>query len=203
MPDNKKLNAFHFIILAASIFWTFTGIISPQSKSNLDIFYSLADSTVSTFIHSENPHDSVYTEITNLGAYSVFNNQILGFLHSNQLKAVSEKGTGTPQFLYTIEKASTTYEDIFRDGFLGTYLVKRRLTFKGNYFYTGKGLKEFNLVYSDTVKVDEIKDLENSVFSFTVGTIPAEPFFSGLFEPVAALGTAAAAVILFFTVRGK
>jgi hypothetical protein len=58
-------------------------------------------------------------------------------------------------------------------------------------------------MYIDTIKVDDIKNLENISFKFTTGSLPPEPFFSGLFEPVFALGTAAAAVILFFTIRSK
>ena len=155
------------------------------------------------FINSDIPNSPVFTELNNSGTYSVFNNHILGLLHSKGIKSISEKGTTAPQFLYSVEKATTVYGDIFRDGFLGAYLVKRELAYKGNYFYTGSGLKEFNIFYSDTIKVDDLKNLENNSFSFTVGIVPAEPFFSGLFEPVAALGTAAAVVILFFTVRSK
>ena len=201
MPEIKKINKIFFFLFA--VFFLTSVPVSSQSKSNLELFYSLADSSVNLFIHSDNPQGNVYTEVVNNGTYSIFNNHILGFLHTKEFKSVSEKGTNAPQFLYSIEKASTVYGDIFRDGFLGTYLVERNLTFKGNYFFTGRGLTEFNLVYKDTVKLNDIKDLENSAFSFTVGVVPAEPFFSGLFEPVAALGTAAAAVILFFTVRSK
>jgi hypothetical protein len=203
MPEIKKINSVCFLILLTFFSLSFTETISSQTKSNLEIFYLLADSSVNMFVHSDNPNGSFYTEVTNSGTFSVFNSHILAFLQTKEFKPISEKGTNASQFLYSIEKASTVYGDIFRDGFLGTYLIQRELTFKGNYFYTGKGLTEFNLVYSDTVKVDDIKILENSAFSFTVGVVPAEPFFSGLFEPVAALSTAAAAVILFFTVRSK
>ena len=80
---------------------------------------------------------------------------------------------------------------------------KREISLKGNYFYSGSGKKDFSYSSNDTVKVDDIKNLENVSFKFTNGTLPPEPFFTGLFEPVVALGTAAAAVILFFTVRSK
>ncbi len=203
MPELKKLKASFILILLAVSLMIFPKTILPQTKSNLEMFYSLADSSVNMFIRSDNPNGKIYTEVITNGTYSIFNSHILGYLQSKELKIISEKGTVSPQFLYSIEKISTAYGDIFRDGFLGTYLVERKLTYKGNYLYTGKELRDFNLVYSDTVNVDDIKNLENSAFNFTVGIVPPEPFFSGLFEPVAALGTAAAAVILFFTVRSK
>lgn len=203
MHEVKKISAVYVLILSTVLALSFTMDNFSQTKSNIEIFYSLADSSVNVFIQSDNPNGNVYAELNNSGSYTIFNNHILGLIQAKGIKPISEKGTGVPQFLYSVEKASTSYGDIFRDGFLGTYLVKRELAFKGNYFYTGKGLKEFNFVYTDTVKVEEIKDLENSSFSFTVGAVPTEPFFSGLFEPVAALGTAAVAVILFFTVRSR
>jgi hypothetical protein len=203
MPEIKNLTALYFLILFTVISLAVTSTIFPQTKSNLEIFYSLADSSVNSFIHSNNPNGNVYTELNNGGTYSVFNSHILGLLQAKGIKPISGKGTDAPQYLYSVIKASTIYGDVFRDGFLGDFLVKRELVFTGNYFYTGAGLKEFNLLYTDTVKVEDIKNLENTSFNFTVGIVPTEPFFSGLFEPIAALGTAAVAVILFFTVRSR
>jgi len=53
------------------------------------------------------------------------------------------------------------------------------------------------------VKVEEIKYLQNESFPFTTGKIPPEPFLSAIAEPLIAIGTAAAVVILFFSVRSK
>ncbi len=55
----------------------------------------------------------------------------------------------------------------------------------------------------DTVKVDDIKFLENESFPFTKGTTPSEPFLSGFAEPLIAIGTAAAVIVIFFTVRSE
>jgi hypothetical protein len=88
-------------------------------------------------------------------------------------------------------------------------MVQRKISLKGNFFITASGTSDANyssefIYYQlDSINVDDIKNFENSSFKFTQGTIPPEPFFTGLFEPVFALGTAAAAVILFFTVRSK
>jgi hypothetical protein len=127
----------------------------------------------------------------------------LGILKAKGIIPANEKSDSLPIFSYTIEKPFTQYMNIFRDGFWGPFLVQREISLKGNYFYSGSGKKDFNFECMDTIKVDDIKNLENISFKFTNATLPPEPFFTGLFEPVVALGTAAAAVILFFTVRSR
>jgi hypothetical protein len=181
----------------------FIGILFPQNKTNLEIFYSLTDSSVAQFVFFSKPPAKIKVEMNNGDVYSIFNNQLLGNLKAKGIDPVFEKNDSIPVFSYTIEKPLTQYTHIFRDGFLGPFLVNREISLKGNYFYSGSGKKEFSFIYTDTVKVDDIKNLENISFKFTNGTLPPEPFFTGIFEPVVALGTAAAAVILFFTVRSR
>jgi hypothetical protein len=75
----------------------------------------------------------------------------------------------------------------------------------GNYLLTfsenGKTKFEFSAV--DTVKVEDVKLLENESFPFTQSNIPAEPFMSGIAEPLIAITAAAAIIILFFSIRSK
>ena len=161
------------------------------------------DSSVAQFVFFSSPPVKIKVELSGNDGYPIFNNQVLGNLKVRGIESANEKGDILPLFSYTIEKPLTQYSHIFRDGFLGPFLVQREISLKGNYFYSGSGKKDFSFACIDTVKVDDIKNLENVSFKFTNGTLPPEPFFTGLFEPVVALGTAAAAVILFFTVRSK
>jgi hypothetical protein len=194
VPYSFRLVCFSFL---------FMGTLFPQNKSNLEVLYSLVDSSVTQFVFFSNPPAKIRVELNNGDVYSVFNSRIMGNLKAKGIEPVNGKSDSLPLFSYTIEKPFTQYTNLFRDGFLGTYLVQREISLKGNYYYSGSGKKDFNFVCADTVKVDDIKNLENISFKFTTGTIPPEPFFTGLFEPIAALGTAAAAVILFFTVRSR
>ena len=104
-----------------------------------------------------------------------------------------------------MEDAGLEYGEIDRDGWFGDYYVPRTLFIKGNYLNTSsnKGLQQFFITAIDTVKVEELELLENNSFPFTEGNIPAEPFLSSVWEPIIAIGVAAAAIILFFTVRSK
>ena len=181
----------------------YIGSLLSQTKTNLEVFYNLVDSSVTQFVYFSNPPAKIKVEMNNGDVYSIFNNQLLGDLKNKGIVPATQMRDSLPLFSYTIEKPLTQYTDIFRDGFLGPFLVQREISLQGNYFYSGSGKKEFYYSYSDTVKVDDIKNLENISFKFTNSTLPPEPFFTGLFEPVVALGTAAAAVILFFTVRSR
>jgi hypothetical protein len=185
--------------------------ISAQPETNLDIFYKLVDSSANDFI-SQIPQleDSVDLKL-NLGeSYSVFSNKIIAALYSNGKIVVIENlepaiGKDAISVNYIIDDANVKYGEIFRDGFFGDYYIHRNISLKGNYLiHTNSAFyKEFNFSFNDTIRYDEIKSVENISFPFTRGKVPAEPFFSGLFEPIVAIGTAALAVILFFTIRSK
>jgi hypothetical protein len=56
---------------------------------------------------------------------------------------------------------------------------------------------------TDTIWVKDINTLENESFDFTKGQIPTEPFFLSIWEPVIAIGIAAAVIILFFSIRSQ
>lgn len=108
---------------------------------------------------------------------------------------------------YNLELANIKYNDVFKDGLFGIYLVEREANVKGmfNSSKDGKLIKgrefEFNAI--DTVFYSNISNLENIAYSFTQAELPDEPFFSSTLEPVIAIGTAAVAVYLFFNIRSK
>ena len=83
--------------------------------------------------------------------------------------------------------------------------TNRNVTLSGNYSVNQPevSVRNFRYSYSDTVNANMIKKIENPAFPFTQASIPAEPFFSSIYEPVIAVGAAALTVILFFTVRSK
>ena len=94
---------------------------------------------------------------------------------------------------------------MFRDGWFGSHYIQRYSTIFGNYLQTfsANGKKEFEITKVDTVKVEDLKYLENESFPFTKGTVPPEPFLSGFAEPLLAIVTVAAVIVIFFTVRSE
>ncbi len=183
-----------------------TDSINAQTKTNFDIFYSLIDSSVNE-ISKELNKDAVYQVQMQLGTvYGVFGNEIKSAFASNGLKFKSDSDSIFNILTFVLEEASVEYGDIFRDGIFSNFLTERTVNIQGNYSIESKGefyKKDFSAEAIDTVDVDQIEELENLSYPFTHSDLGPEPFFSGLLEPIVAIGTAAVAIILFFTVRSK
>ena len=182
--------------------------INCQTKTNLEIFYSLTDSLVDRIVKEIPSNENKLLLTLNLGeSYSLFSNEIISEFRKNgkEIFEHSSDSTDLPYVNIVMEDAEVEYGEIFRDGWFGMHYVERFSTISGNYLHTFSGgeKKEFEITNVDTIKVENIKILENDSFPFTKGTIPPEPFLSGVAEPIIAIGTAAAAVALFFIIRSK
>lgn len=206
---NKNLyccRKFSFLILTLT--FLSTSEVASQSKTNLDIFYSLTDSLVDQ-INSEIPSSEKKILLTlNLGqSYSLFSNSIKERFKQSGKEILEQPPDelNIPHIDIVMEGAGVEYGGMFRDGWFGTHYIQRYSTIFGNYLQTfsDTGKKEFEITKIDTVKVDELKYLENESFPFTKGTIPPEPFLSGFAEPLVAIGVTAAVIVLFFTVRSE
>ena len=202
MPDIFK----RLIFFVVAVFFLTVDLSAQQPDTNLDIFYSMIDSSVTDFI-SEVPksEESIRLELNLEKNYSVFTNKVIAKIISLGKKISNEKSKAFSNVSYIINEAKVTYGDIHRNGFFGGYYLPRSLTLKGNYTVGGNStvFKDFSYSYNDTLRYDDIKNVENDSYPFTKGEIPSEPFLSSLFEPIVAIGAAAVAVILFFTVRSK
>ena len=182
--------------------------VESQSKTNLDIFYSLTDTLVDN-INSEMPSSEKKILLTlNLGqSYSLFSNSIKERFRQRG-KEIAEQPPdelNIPHVDIVMEGAGVEYGEMFRDGWFGTHYIQRYSTIFGNYLntFSTTGKKEFEITRMDTVKVDDLKFLENESFPFTKGVTPSEPFLSGFAEPLIAIGTAAAVIVIFFIVRSE
>lgn len=176
-------------------------VCSSQPKTNLDIFYSLVDSSANALL-KEVPSSIREADIEmNMGeAYSVLATEFISVLNRKNIISGSARAL---KLIYVIDNAKIEYSEMFRDGFLGNYLMVRTASLDGNFLVAGLEVNKFHFASTDTIEVDKADEIENYAYPFTQGEIPTEPFFSGLFEPAVAIGTAAAAVILFFTVRSR
>ncbi len=194
------------------LLFTFIPIIQPvnfcQTKTNLEVFYSLTDSLADQ-INLEIPSNEKKILLTlNLGqSYSIFSNKIRDrfIKKGKEILEQPPDEINIPDINIVMEGAGVEYGEMFRDGWFGTHYVQRYSTIFGNYLQTfsESGKREFEFTVVDTVKVEDLKFLENDSFPFTKGKIPSEPFLSGFAEPLIAIGTAAAVIVLFFTVRSE
>lgn len=196
-----------FITGFCLIFFFGSHNIFCQTPDNLEIFYALVDSSGENIINNLSDSDKNIDLSLTLGkSYSLFANHLMLVFYKAGYKINSKDTSGkTTSINYVLDQAEVNYGDIFRKGLFGSYFLPRRINISGNYSVKNNSFvyKEFSYNYLDTVKVDSIKVLENNSYLFTQGDVPPEPFFSSLFEPMIAIGTAAIAVFLFFTIRSK
>jgi hypothetical protein len=182
--------------------------VNAQLKTNLDVFYSLTDSLVDQ-ISLEIPTNEKKILLTmNLGQnYSLFSNSIKERFRQSGKEILEQPldELNIPHVDIVMEGVGVEYGEMFRDGWFGTHYIQRYSTIFGNYLQTfsESGKIEFEFTVADTVKVDDLKFIENESFPFTKGTLPSEPFLSGFAEPLIAIGTAAAVIVIFFTVRSE
>ena len=204
----------YFLILRKFLFLLFAIIllisikVNGQTLTNLEMFYSLTDSLVDQ-INLEIPSNEKRILLTlNLGQnYSLFSNNIKEKFRKSGKEILEQPPDelNFPHVDIVLEGAGVEYGEMFRDGWFGTHYIQRYSTIFGNYLQTfsESGKREFEITKVDTVKVEDLKYLENDSYPFTKGTIPSEPFLSGFAEPLIAIGVAATVVVIFFTVRSE
>jgi len=193
MKSFAARSIFCFLCLSVTVF--------PQTRSNLDLFFQLADS-VSSGIREDFKND-IPSAIEFVGGteYRVFENSIIGKLNQSGASTKNKE-----QLLrITITDASVTYSEVERGSLFGSFTVQRMVSLHGNYLIPKgtTGVKQFAYSLVEKIPYESLQSVENSSYPFTEGKIPQEPFFASLVEPVIALGTAAAAVYIFFTARSK
>ena len=190
-----------FFVIAFSI------CVQAQTKTNLDVFKTLVDSSVAEAL-AELSHSQkdIHLDLKIGSAYSIFEDQFYRSIQSRKKTVISASNSSENiELSWSIENAAVDYGEVFRDGFLGNHLTERKIFLSGSYRIQDNEIKikDFYFQNIDTVKFDEIQKLENSSYPITRGEIPSEPFLSNLFEPIGAITTAAVVIALFFSVRSK
>ena len=166
---NKKPLSFLNKLIIVLLF--LPAILFAQTKSNLEVLYSLNDSLVYQII-AEIPNRNIPVELKlNLGeSYSIFSNHIRSEFIKSGFKLVEpvENELNLARINIVMEKAGVEYGEQERDGWFGDFFVPRTVFLQGNYFnsYSGKGLEEFHISLMDTVNVKNIGELENDSFPF-------------------------------------
>ncbi|MBI3364713.1 MAG: hypothetical protein HY033_07375 [Ignavibacteriae bacterium] len=123
------------------------------------------------------------------------------FLHADSLPAKN----------YSLDvsasRLSVRYNDMYRDGFLGSKKVRRTISSSVTCQVVKTATKEVMLSSSlsreltDTVLVDDISGLERGTPAGGRGELPSEGFFDRALEPLMIIGATGVAVYLFFHVR--
>lgn len=172
-----------------------------QTKTNLEIFFQLADSATNNLQQNLQDQKEYKIDLVLGKDYQVFQNSILSHFTGKEINDES----GKPIIHFAITEVNVVYGEPERKGLFSSLWVARNLRFAGNYSINSatSEVKDYLYTSSDEIPFEDITSVENESFPFTQGKIPTEPFFSSLLEPAIALGSAAAAVYIFFTARSK
>lgn len=195
---SNSLRLFLLIILLSTV------SVHSQSKTNLEIFFSQIDSAgKEIFSNISDKNTPVKINFLSGSEYSILENRLTSSLIKSGLKISSDEN-GSLKLNFVITEASVKYNDSFRDGLFGDIFVERTVDLNGNFLIPEKNLsKDFSYSSMDTIKYEQLNEIENRAYPFTQHNHPSEPFLSSLIEPIIAVGAAATAVILFFTIRSK
>lgn len=194
----NSLRLFLLVILLSTI------SVDGQSKTNLEIFFSKIDSAGKEILSNiSDKNTPVKINFFSGSEYSILENRLTSFLIKNELR-ISPDENSPLKLSFAITEASVKYNDSFSDGLFGDILVERTVVLNGNFLIPEQNLsKDFSYSSADTIKYEQLSEIENRAYPFTQNNHPSEPFLSSLIEPIIAVGAAATAVILFFTIRSK
>lgn len=197
-------NFYLCFILYSVVVFNFSPL--AQTKTNLEVFKELVDSSISQIVSNENISSDIFLAVNFSPSYQVLENQVYQSFSAQNKNIVNWNNPSGSVFLsYSLENAKVEYGEIFRDGFLGDQYLERKISLTGSWRLNKEAVitQDFHYEKIDTVLFSEIADIENYAYPFTKGTIPTEPFISNIFEPLVAVTTAAVVVVLFFTIRSK
>lgn len=198
----KNKSAILFLLIVA-----FAGRISAQSKSNLEIIYSLIDRTVMKVDSAIGGKQNIYLSITNPSMLDVLRPRIMEAFSLKGFVLLDKKNESVKSIDYTLVSANVEYKDSFSNGLFGGTLLQREVTLNGSILVPSENgiIKpvRFSEAATDTVKLDELNTIESQTLPFTQAKVPSLPLLSNLWEPIIVVGTLIVTVILLFTVRSK
>ena len=156
-----------FFVIAFSI-W-----VQAQTKTNLDVFKVLVDSSISEALADiSDSQKEIYADLKLTSQYSVFENQIFKSIQAQKKNAI--KTSDSPENIrlsYSIENAAVNYGEVFRDGFLGDHFVDRKIYISGSYLFNSEEMRVKDFYYEsiDTIEFDKIQS-DPGVFEMTIET---------------------------------
>lgn len=196
-----KLHIISFLFLVLNL------NLNAQTQNNLDLINSLINSSVVKADSLLGGKQTINLLITTSQPLETLKPIVLqAFNKHGYLLQTADAESGI-SVNYNLNSANVVYKNSFSNGFFGDIELERQITITG--FFTITKLNQiiqpigFAETRTDTIKLNEIVDLENRSIPFTQGQIPSQPFLSTFWEPILVVGTLITTVILLFTIRSK
>jgi hypothetical protein len=194
-------------ISAGFIFLLLGYNVSAQTKTNLEIIYSLLEKSVIKADSILNSSKTIFLSISTPQVLEVLKPKVIESFNKKGFAIKSSKEEVSAAIDYTIVSAKVEYKHPFTDGFFGAQCCEREI--KYDYSLTATiGDKRiipfaFENTYLDTIAISQISTIELQSLPFTQAVVPSQPFLSNLWEPIVVIGTLIGTIILLFTVRSK
>ena len=196
------------VVKSEILFFLFfiNALLFAQSKTNLEVFNNLVDSSANAVFNNANEQSISYKILNKtIPEYSALNVRAENSLIRAGIKA--DNNNLDNKIIYSILRATVLYTELFKDGVFGGYLMERKFILSGEYqinvLSSTLNADTFHYTLTDTISYDNIDFIENNSLPFTKSKLPDEPFFPSLLEPVIAITAVAVTVILFFSVRSN
>jgi len=190
-----------FLLLCAAEF------INGQSQSNLTIIHNLIHKSALK-ADSLNAHKKViYLSVNTPYSLEILKPVIINSFTDIGYTLKSSKSEADVEVNYILSSVKAEYTSAFLDGFFGSTRLERNISTDYSLIITNKdgNIKSFELneIQKDTVNLSDLSEIENQNLPFTQSKVPSQPFLTGFWEPIIAVGTLILTVILLFTIRSK
>lgn len=181
--------------------------IFAQTKTNLEKVYQLIDNSIIKIASQTKSNSEITLSIVGPSYIDLLKPKIFESFSKNGFIVKNANSGNSSQVHYALNQTSIEYGEAEKDGFFGSLVCERNVSIKGIFTFALKdgsvNSSEFKEEIKDTIKVDEIKYIEDSGFPYTQGIKPEVSFFDNLLEPVLVVATLVTTVILLFSIRGK
>jgi hypothetical protein len=181
--------------------------INAQTQNNIDVIYNLIERSVLKADSLLGSEHTINLSVTTAPPLETLKPKVIQLFSNRGYLLKTSGNESVVPVNYTITSAAVDYNNSFTDGFFGGIRLERKITLIGSITIvkSDQVIKpaEFTETSIDTVKLDEISNLENRSIPFTQGQIPTQSLLSTFWEPIIVVGTLIVTVILLFTVRSK
>ena len=185
---------------------------SGNQKSNIEVIHDLVQQIGRSIVSDSrmSAGDSLSVAIADGEGRMMVQGVLLEtFRQSGQTVFLQSDTLPPKHFLVTVAAihVNVRYDDMFRDGFLGSKKARRAISGRVECQVVRTGTNEVTYSNSpsgefvDTIFVDDISKLERGASPSVRGELPSEEFFDRAVEPLIIIGATGVAVFLFFHVR--
>lgn len=181
--------------------------IHAQTQSNLTEIHNLINKSAAKADSLIGNKGAIYLSVTLPQSLEILKPVIISSFTNLGHTLKSSSNETEIEVNYILSSAKVEYANAFLEGFFGSTYLERNISTDCSLTITGKDktIKSFELneIKKDTVNLSDLSDIENQNLPFTRSKIPPQPFLSGFWEPIIAVGTLILTVILLFTIRSK